>query len=146
MSNSSHSSILPSHIGRFRIDSELGRGSQGVVYLATDTQLERHVAIKTIQLEKNSAKLKAQFLTESKTVSKLQHPNIITLYEADEFLGRPYLVFEYVDGITLADRLKNNGKFSSKDAIHIMDAILNAMAYAHKRHVIHRDLNPYNIL
>ena len=146
MSNRTISSILPSHIGRFRIDSELGKGSQGVVYLATDTQLERHVAIKTIQLEKNSAKLKAQFLAESKTVSKLQHPNIITLYEADEHLGRPYLVFEYVDGLSLYDHLKTQGKLQSKDAIHIMDALLNAMAYAHKRHVIHRDLNPQNIL
>ena len=146
MPNQPSQSILPSHIGRFRIHSELGSGSQGVVYLATDPQLERNVAIKTIQLEKNSAKLKKQFLAESKTVSKLQHPNIITLYEADEHLGRPFMVFEYVDAVSLHEHLKNHGKLKSKDAIHIMDGILNAMAYAHKKQVIHRDLNPQNIL
>ena len=140
------SSILPAQIGRFRVISALGQGTQGIVYLATDTQLERNVAIKTIQLEKPSPKLKAQLLAESRTVSKLQHPNIITLYEADEHLGKPYLVFEYVDGTTLQEHLQNKGKLSAKEAIRIMDPILNAIAYAHKRSVIHRDLNPLNIM
>jgi serine/threonine protein kinase len=138
--------ILPGYIGRFRVVSELGKGTQGVVYLAADTQLERNVAIKTIHLDKPNPKLKSQLLTEARTVSKLQHPGIITLFEADEYQGKPYLVFEYVDGISLRDHLKQKGKLATKDALHIMKDLLSAIAYAHTRGVIHRDLNPVNIL
>jgi len=140
------SSILPSYIGRFRITNELGKGAQGIVYLATDPQLERNVAIKTIKLEKSTPSNRQQLLKEAKIVARLQHPNIITLYEADEHLGKPYLVFEYVDGISLADYLSDEGKLSSKKTINIITPILNAIAYAHKKGVIHRDLNPHNIL
>ena len=137
---------LPTYIGRFHILNRLGKGSQGVVYLATDPQLERNVAIKTIQLDKPTPRAKEQLLKEAKTVGKLQHPNIITLYEADQHRDTPYLVFEYVDGFSLQDYLKREGKLSSKKAINIISPILNAIGYAHKRGVIHRDLNPHNII
>lgn len=139
-------SALPEFIGRFRVISELGKGSQGIVYLASDTQLERNVAIKTILLEKPSAQVKQQLLKESRTVGKLQHPNIITLFEADEDNGKPYLVFEYVDGRTLREYLRKTGRIPAKDAINFLDPILNAIAYAHKLGIIHRDLSPHNIM
>ena len=139
-------SVLPDYIGRFNIIKELGKGSQGIVYLASDKQLERNVAIKTIQLEKSTPSIKQQLLVEARTIAKLQHPNIITLYEMDEHLGTPYLVFEYVDGRSLKDFIKVKGKLSSKDAINILAPLLNAIAYAHNKGVIHRDLNPSNIL
>ena len=141
-----NSSILPGYIGRFRIVSELGKGSQGIVYLASDTQLERNVAIKTIHFDQHTPKLKNQFLKEARTVSKLQHPGIITLSEADEHLGKPYLVFEYVDGVSLKEHLIKHGKLQPKDAINIIAPVLNAIAYAHKRGVVHRDLSPDNIM
>jgi serine/threonine protein kinase len=141
-----HSSIPPSYIGRFRVINELGKGAQGIVYLATDPQLERNVAIKTIKLEKPTASTRQQLLKEAKIVARLQHPNIITLYEADEHLGKPYLVFEYVDGVSLANYLTHEGKLNSKKTINIITPILNGIAYAHKKGVIHRDLNPHNIL
>ncbi|MCW8853544.1 MAG: HDOD domain-containing protein [Gammaproteobacteria bacterium] len=137
---------LPPYIGRFHILNKLGKGSQGIVYLATDPQLERNVAIKTIELEKPTPRVKEQLLKEAKTVGKLQHPNIITLYEADQHRDIPYLVFEYVDGFSLKDYLKREGKLSSKKAINIISPVLNAIGYAHKRGVIHRDLNPDNII
>jgi len=140
------SAILPSYIGRFSIQNVLGKGSQGVVYLATDPQLERNVAIKTIKLDNPTANIKQQLLKEAKIVAKLQHPNIIPLYEADEHLGKPYLVFEYVEGISLADHLAKEGKLNSKQAINIIANTLNGISYAHKKGVIHRDLNPHNIL
>jgi eukaryotic-like serine/threonine-protein kinase len=146
MPSSPSPSALPGQIGRFRVISQLGKGSQGIVYLASDTQLERNVAIKTIQLEKPSAMVKQQLLKESRTVSKLQHPNIITLFEADEDNGKPYLVFEYVDGITLREYLIKKGRIPAKNAINFLDPILNAIAYAHKLGVIHRDLSPHNIM
>jgi eukaryotic-like serine/threonine-protein kinase len=139
-------SVLPEYIGRFKIIKELGKGSQGIVYLASDKQLERHVAIKTIQLEKSTPKIKQQLLVEARTIAKLQHPNIITLYEMDEHLGTPYLVFEYVDGQTLKEYLIKKGKLNTKQTINILSPLLNAIAYAHKSGVIHRDLNPSNIL
>ena len=146
MPPSQSNSVLPSYIGRFRVISELGKGSQGIVYLASDTQLERNVAIKTISLEKPSASLKQTLLKEARTVSKLQHPNIITLYEADEDNGKPYLVFEYVDGLSLSEHLRKKGRLAAKEAISIIDPILNAIAYAHKLGVVHRDLTPQNIM
>jgi len=139
-------SVLPNYIGRFKIIKELGGRSQGIVYLASDKQLERNVAIKTIQIEKITPKIKQQLLTEARTIAKLQHPNIITLFEMDEHLGTPYLVFEYVDGISLKEFLIKKPRLSSKQAIDILAPLLNAIAYAHKRGVIHRDLNPNNIL
>jgi len=139
-------SVLPDHIGRFKIIKELGRGSQGIVYLASDKQLERNVAIKTIRLEKITPRIKQQLLTEARTIAKLQHPNIITLFEMDEHLGTPYLVFEYVDGVSLKEFLIKKARLSSKQTINILTPLLNAIAYAHKRGVIHRDLNPTNIL
>ena len=138
---------LPSYIGRFKIIKELGQGSQGIVYLGSDSQLERNVAIKTIQLEKKStAKIKQQLLNEARTIAKLQHPSIITLYEMDKHLGTPYLVFEYVDGHSLKEHLISKGRLSSKEAINILSPLLNGIGYAHKRHVVHRDINPTNIL
>jgi len=140
-------SALPKNIGRFKITKELGRGSQGIVYLATDSQLERNVAIKTIHIDgKNAATTKKQLLTEARTIAKLQHPSIITLFEMDEHLASPYLVFEYVDGHTLKEHLISKGRLSSKDAINILAPLLNGIGYAHKRHIIHRDINPSNIL
>jgi len=139
-------SLLPDHIGRFKIIKELGKGSHGIVYLAADKQLERNVAIKTIQLDKSTPRIKQQLLTEARTIAKLQHPNIITLFEMDEHLGTPYLVFEYVDGVSLKDFLIKKARLNSKDTINILAPLLNAIAYAHKRGVIHRDLNPANII
>ncbi len=139
-------SVLPEYISRFKIIKQLGKGSQGVVYLASDSQLERNVAIKTIQLEKSTPKIKQQFLNEARTIAKLQHPNIIPLYEMDEHLGTPYLVFEYIDGQSLKEFLIQKGKLPVKACINILTPLLNAIAYAHKKSVVHRDLNPSNIL
>lgn len=139
-------SILPGYIGRFKVIRQLGHGSQGVVYLAADTRLERHVAIKTLHIDKANPKIREQLIKEALTVSKLQHPNIITLYEAGEHAGKPFLVFELVDGTSLREHLMQHVKLSAKDSIHIMKDVLSAIAYAHERGVIHRDLNPLNIM
>jgi eukaryotic-like serine/threonine-protein kinase len=139
-------SILPGYIGRFRVIRQLGNGAQGVVYLAADTRLERHVAIKTLHIAKDNPKIKDQLIKEALTVSKLQHPNIVTLYEAGEHAGKPFLVFELVDGISLREHLKKHNKLSAKDSLHILQDVLSGIAYAHQCGVIHRDLNPLNIM
>jgi len=137
----------PSNIDRFQIVRELGRGSQGVVYLATDPHLERQVAIKTLRMHlSKQPERQARLMQEARTVSKLQHPNIIPLYEAGEYEGLLYLVFEYVDGISLRDQIKKNGPFVVHTAIAMMTRILAGITCAHQEGVVHRDLSPSNVL
>ena len=138
---------IPSRIDRFKILRELGKGSQGVVYLASDPRLERHVAIKTLhrQFLKHNDKRKRLFM-EARTVSKLNHPNIIPLYEAGEYKDDLYLVFEYVDGISLKEHIKRKGPFVVHRAIKLMMQILDGISCAHELEVVHRDLSPSNIL
>ncbi|MBW2017464.1 MAG: HDOD domain-containing protein [Deltaproteobacteria bacterium] len=138
---------IPKRIDRFQVIKELGNGAQGVVYLALDPRLDRKVAIKTLHLRlSRDGERHASLLREAKTVGKLQHPNIIPVFEAGNFNGRPYLVFEYVEGVSLRELLKKEGPMEVHRAVSIMGRILDGMAYAHQHGVIHRDLSPSNIL
>lgn len=135
-------------IGRFEITRILGKGAQSEVYLAYDPNLQREVAIKTLHFsgQKNQADSMQSLIQESLTVSQMRHPNIVPIFEAGEHDGDPYLVFEYVEGQTLADLLKTNGGLSAVQAVEIMIPVLEAIAHAHQHGVIHRDLKPSNIL
>jgi serine/threonine protein kinase len=138
---------IPTNIGRFKVLRELGRGSQGVVYLAQDPRLEREVAIKTLAAHfPLDSDLQSRLMEEARTVSKLQHPNIIPVYEAGEHNGKPYLVFEYVQGITLRDLLGKEGALNTARALKLMRQILDGVASAHQQGVVHRDLKPANIM
>ena len=133
-------------LDRFEIIEELGRGSQGIVYLARDPQLERNVAIKTFHDNSDFKAAKQQLLKEARSISRLQHPNILTLFEANEADGQTFLVFEYIDGASLGKFLNYKGKLSVDLALEIMIPILDAADYAHDRGIIHRDLTPSNII
>lgn len=138
---------IPTNIGRFKVLRELGRGSQGVVYLAQDPRLEREVAIKTLAAHfPMDSDLQSRLIQEARTVSKLQHPNIIPVYEAGEYQGKPYLVFEYVPGITLRDLLEKEGALQPARALKLMQQILDGISNAHQQGVVHRDLKPANIM
>jgi serine/threonine protein kinase len=137
---------MPQTIGRFEIRRELGRGAQSVVYLAWDPQLQRDVAIKTMHFATAEAEQNASLLAEARTVSKLRHPNIVPIYDAGEADGDPYLVFEYVEGRSLADVLKVDGAFLPGKAADLMRQVCDALAQAHAQGIIHRDLKPSNIL
>ncbi|CAK0769373.1 eukaryotic-like serine/threonine-protein kinase [Gammaproteobacteria bacterium] len=139
--------VSPATIGRFRILRELGKGSQGVVYLAQDPQLQRNVAIKTLRLQFTQLKeQQTMLLQEARTVSRLSHPNIIPIYEAGEFDGRPYLVFEFVDGLSLKEYLKKNGPLPISRSLGMISQILAGIANAHENHILHGDLSPRNII
>ena len=129
-------------IGRFQIERLLGEGTQGRVYLAQDPRLGRQVAIKVLAIDSGFEGL----LDEARIVAKLRHPNIVTLYDAGEHEGAPYLVFEYVEGMTLAQRIKKGGALPTMEAIGIALQILDGLSCAHSQKIIHRDIKPANIM
>ncbi len=128
-------------IGRFEVEKLLGEGGQGRVYLAKDPRLGREVAIKVIAADAISKGL----LEEARIVAKLRHPNIVTLYDAGESAGEPYLVFEYVEGVTLAQEI-SQGPVSVSKAVSIALQILEGLACAHAQNILHRDIKPANII
>lgn len=136
----------PRTLDRFEIVEELGRGSQGIVYLARDPQLERNVAIKTFHQNIDSNTAKSALLKEARNISKLQHENILTLYEAGEINNQTYLVFEYIDGASLKKFLDFKGKLNLELALDIMIPVLDATQFAHEHGIVHRDLTPSNII
>lgn len=133
-------------IGRYEIRKELGRGAQSVVYLATDPQLQREVAIKTMHFAKPNPEQNKMLLSEARMVSQLRHPNIAPIFDAGEEAGDVYLVFEYIPGKNLADLLRTSGALPPQQAVTFFLRILDAVAAAHSKGIIHRDLKPSNIL
>ncbi len=135
-------------IGRFNIIRELGRGTQGVVHLAVDPVLQRNVAIKSLHLNAEHAfNTKDLLLKEARTISKMVHPNIVSIYEAGEDeQQQPYLVFEYVSGELLSQRMKKSAIMTVKKALELMKPVLEAISEAARKNIIHCDLKPSNIL
>lgn len=135
------------YIGRYQISETLGRGGMGTVYKAIDPNLERIVAVKCLNDDLSEDELViARFLREARNVAALSHPNCVRLYLADEQDGKPYLVMEYVDGETLADRLKNNGALALDEANRIVSDCARALAAADEKNIVHRDVKPGNIM
>jgi serine/threonine protein kinase len=137
-------------IGRFQILRSLGKGGQGEVYLAEDTQLKRRVAIKTLTLtginaEERSARIQA-LLDEAMMVGQLAHPNIVPLYDAGLDGEKPWLIFEYVEGRTLSAVLKESGPIAPAQAADFAIQILKAVGFAHRKGVVHRDIKPANVM
>jgi serine/threonine protein kinase len=134
-------------IGRFKLQRLVGQGGQATVWLAFDPRLEREVAIKLLRPEQGAdAALVTQWLQEARSVSRLTHPNIIPVFEADVEDRQPYLVFEYVPGQTLASLLHQRGALPPGEAVSLMIDVLEALAAAHAAGIVHRDLKPSNVL
>lgn len=143
----SNSMFVPGgRIGSFQIEHEIGRGAMGVVYLAHDTKLDRPVAIKSMPVEVTTNPLiRKRWQREAQILASLNHPNIAAIYEGLEETGSiVYLILEYVPGQTLAERIAK-GPLKLKEALTISLQIAEAVAAAHERDVIHRDLKPGNI-
>ena len=138
---SNHTS--PNAIGRFEILKALGRGSQGVVYLAEDPELIRLVAIKTLGRRAGFA---PRLLEEARAVSRLKHPNIVPVFELGEHEGNPYVVYEFVDGQSLRNTLRETPRRTVDEAVRWTQQILDAIGAAHAADIVHRDLNPNNIM
>jgi serine/threonine protein kinase len=136
----------PTQIGRFRILRLLGTGAQSSVYLAHDPQLEREVAIKTLHFSRSDALQNQALINEARTVGKLRHVNIVPIFDAGEQDGDPYLVFEYVAGDTLAQKIRKEGAMPAAQAAELTLGVLDALIGAHQAQIVHRDLKPSNIL
>jgi len=137
----------PTTLGRFQLRRLLGQGAQAKVWLAFDPRLEREVAIKLmLPVQQTSANAVSQWLQEARSVSRLTHPNIVPVFEADVQDQQPYLVFEYVPGQTLTQQLQANGAMPAPQACALMQDVLSALVAAHDAGVVHRDLKPSNVL
>jgi ABC-type branched-subunit amino acid transport system substrate-binding protein/outer membrane protein assembly factor BamB len=131
----------------YRVDSLVGRGGMGVVYLARDESLERPVALKLIAPELlQDEEFRARFLREPKLAASLDHPNVIPIYEAGEHDGQLYLAMRYVKGTDLRNTLERDGKLSPERTIEILSQVAGALDAAHERGLVHRDVKPANVL
>ena len=145
-------SELRAHIERvlsahYELDREIGRGGFGVVYRAKDRRLKRTVAIKILPPELAfRSEIKTRFLREAETAAQLNHPNIVPIYSVDEAEGIVYFAMAYVAGDNLAKRLHDKGVLTVDETRRILRDVADALAYAHERGVIHRDIKPDNIL
>jgi eukaryotic-like serine/threonine-protein kinase len=133
--------------GRYRLDAQIGAGGMSTVYRAFDQTLERRVAIKLMHREiaSDSDQLE-RFRREARAVAQLSHPNVVAVIDAGEDGGRPYIVFEYVEGETLKDRVERMGRLPLDEAIAYAIEVGRGLAVAHARMLVHRDVKPQNVL
>lgn len=137
-----------SHLGRYRVLSELGRGAMGVVYLCDDESLQRQVAVKTLLLpddEQERQHLEARFRQEAKAAAGLSHPGIITIHDIGREGDWLYIAMELLQGAELRDRLQQ-GALPLDEAVEIAHQVASALAVAHASGVVHRDIKPGNIM
>lgn len=137
-------------IGRYEILDEIGRGAMGVVYKARDPVMDRVVAVKTIQTVAltgpQGQQYRDRFYREAQAAARLSHPGIVTVYDAGEQDGMPYLVMEYLRGRTLESALAAGERFSFDRIAELGQQLAEALGYAHRNGVVHRDVKPANIL
>ncbi len=134
-------------IGPYEIRGELGRGGAGVVYRAHDPRLRRDVAIKTLLDVDASPTQLRRFGREARALAQLRHPNIVAVHEVGEDAeGRPYLVMDLVEGITLEDRLAGGGPLDPREAAGLAQKIAEGLAAGHAQGILHRDVKPENII
>ena len=132
---------------RYRIEAKLGSGGMSTVYLARDETLDRPVAIKVLHREMSEqADQLARFRQEARAVAKLSHPAVVSVIDAGEDHGHPYIVFEYVEGETLKQRISRIGALDVQDALAYAIEIARGLAIAHNRQLVHRDVKPQNVL
>ncbi|MBX7185696.1 MAG: protein kinase [Vicinamibacteria bacterium] len=133
-------------IGRYRVRARLGKGGMGVVYLGRDEALDRDVAIKTLRLEGSpDDESRGRFEIEAKAAARLQHPNIVTVFELSEDRGLPYIAMEFLGGEDLEHLLRSGEKLSTTERLDIVIQTLRGLDFAHNHRIVHRDIKPSNI-
>ena len=133
--------------GRYKLEAKLGSGGMSTVYLANDGTLDRAVAVKVMHREMSEqADQLERFRQEARAVAKLSHPNVVAVIDAGEDGGHPYIVFEYVEGETLKQRIARVGALDPQEALAYAIEIARGLTVAHARNMVHRDIKPQNVL
>jgi serine/threonine-protein kinase len=133
--------------GRYKLEAKLGSGGMSTVYLARDNTLDRPVAVKVMHREMSEQPDQLQrFRQEARAVAKLSHPNVVAVIDAGEDGGHPYIVFEYVEGETLKQRINRIGALDCQEALAYAIEVARGLTVAHARKMVHRDIKPQNVL
>ena len=133
--------------GRYRLDARIGSGGMSTVYRAFDETLERQVAVKLMNREVTSDSDQLErFRREARAVAQMSHPHIVGVIDAGEDDSRPYIVLEYVEGETLKERIRRQGRLPIAEAVAYAIEIARALGAAHAHHIVHRDVKPQNVL
>lgn len=138
-------------LGRYQIEKELGKGAMGIVYLGKDPKISRVVAIKTMALSQEFEEdelddVKERFFREAETAGRLNHPNIVTIYDAGDEHDLAYIAMEFIKGKDLAAFTKKDNLMPLPKVFELISKSASALHYAHKEHVVHRDIKPANIM
>jgi eukaryotic-like serine/threonine-protein kinase len=138
-------------LGRYTLEREIGRGAMGIVYLGRDTAINRAVAIKAIPLasefsDAELAEARARFFREAETAGRLNHPNIVTIYDVGEERGLAYIAMEYLKGRHLSDHATPNNLLEPRKVLEVIGRTAEALGFAHKQQVVHRDIKPANLM
>ena len=145
LARAAEAKLLGTRVSHYRIEERLGSGGMGVVYRATDTRLQRDVALKFLPLTwSNTAPAQARFEREARVAAALNHPNICTVYEVGEHEGRPFIAMELLEGQTLKDRMAE-GALGLNEVVDIASQVADALDTAHAAGIVHADVKPANI-
>jgi serine/threonine-protein kinase len=136
---------VPERIGRYRILGELGRGAMGTVYRARDESLDREIALKVMSAGQADADARARFLREARAAAKLQHPNIVVVYELGEHEGAPFMALELLDGVDLQRGIDAGIRPDPRATLPVVLQLLAGLGHAHEKGVVHRDVKPSNV-
>ena len=138
-----------SKLGRYEVIGELGQGAMGVVYKARDPLIDRIVAIKTINLslaQEEMAEYEARFYQEARAAGRLNHPNIVTIYDVGKSGDIAYIAMEFLQGVELRDLLRESGRLPVDQVLDMVAQVASGLAYAHEHEIVHRDIKPSNIM
>jgi eukaryotic-like serine/threonine-protein kinase len=131
----------------YELEGEIGRGGMGIVYCAKDKRLKRNVAVKLLPPELAfRSDIRSRFLREAETAAQLSHPNIVPIYNVEERDNLVYFIMAFIAGDNLAKRLQDEGAMEPEEVRRILREVADALSYAHRRNVVHRDIKPDNIL
>jgi predicted Ser/Thr protein kinase len=138
-------------LGRYQLEREIGRGAMGVVYLGRDTAINRMVAIKAIPLASEFSDVelveaRSRFFREAETAGRLNHPNIVTIYDVGEERGLAYIAMEYLKGRHLSDYTQSSALMEPRKVLDVIARTADALGFAHKQQVVHRDIKPANLM
>jgi serine/threonine-protein kinase len=139
------------HLGRYHLEREIGRGAMGTVYLGRDTAINRLVAIKAIPLasefsDSELVEARSRFFREAETAGRLNHPNIVTIYDVGEERGLAYIAMEYLKGRHLSDYATPGNLLEPRKVLEVVARTAEALGFAHKQQVVHRDIKPANLM